>query len=611
MATSFTGNPSGSGDRLRSGESLTEGKWVGSTSKRYRLGVLNGDCVLLDATNNKILWTTAVVAGAKGKVATVKMLSTGAFACYAANGPRLWESGAAGPNSSLEPRDDANAVICDVQGVAKWDVFKGPATKAAKSRYAPPSAAGMAQMQANAALATKVSAAAAAKKVWTDRMVAGQYLAEHQYIESPNKVCRLQLEKGALQVTKNGTVIWGGWGNAARPVARAVMQADGNFCCYDAKNAVIAASDTAGLAANGYLQIKDDGQCLVFAPNNDPKWDTVHGTATKSLGEKIVDAGKSAVNTVSSTLQTVAKPLTNNIIWTAAQTAASFIPGVGTAVSTAMSVTAAVGRGESAANIALAAARGACPGGEIVQAAFDIGVGVAKGERLDHAALIAARNQVQDMAGPMGAAAFDTAMALTAGQNAPAAALEQAHAAIVERTGSAGAAVAPVVAAFNSTRNAAVLVQDLAAQKPEAAQAVVTLKASAAAGNAKATTALAQLNAVAAARKAMPKAVAVAAVVHPVPAPPPPAPPPPRPQAAPAAAAAPARPALALVPSPPATAAPSATAPATAPAKGILAKVRAISAGQKANYVRGTSLLRMGPPQATRKRWHGLIATAV
>jgi hypothetical protein len=93
-------------------------------------------------------------------------------------------------------------------------------------------------------------------------------------------------------------------------------------------------------------------------------------------------------------------------VWDIAATGASFIPGVGTAVSAGMAGAAALGRGESLRDVALSAARGAVPGGPLGQAAFDVAVGMAKGgKRLDKVALDAARATVPG--GALGKLAFD------------------------------------------------------------------------------------------------------------------------------------------------------------------------------------------------------------
>lgn len=85
--------------------------------------------------------------------------------------------------------------------------------------------------------------------------------------------------------------------------------------------------------------------------------------------------------------------MTNNLLWNIVATGASLIPGLGTAVRAGMVGVAALGRGMSLKDAAIAAARQSLPG-RPVAAAFDIVMGLAHGRRIDAAALDAARNQI-------------------------------------------------------------------------------------------------------------------------------------------------------------------------------------------------------------------------
>lgn len=135
----------------------------------------------------------------------------------------------------------------------------------------------------------------------------------------------------------------------------------------------------------------------------------------------VVRAAKKAARGVTKAASTVTRPvtraasqITKSPVWNIAATGASFIPGVGSAVSSGMAAAAALGRGESARDIALAAAKNALPGGPVAKAAFDVAVGAARGQRLDHAALSAVREQLPG--GPAARAAFDAGVALSRGQ---------------------------------------------------------------------------------------------------------------------------------------------------------------------------------------------------
>lgn len=70
----------------------------------------------------------------------------------------------------------------------------------------------------------------------------------------------------------------------------------------------------------------------------------------------------------------------------AAGLALPFVPGVGPAAAAALGFAIAYGKGESLEDAALAGARAAIPGGAAGQMAFDLGVAVAKGQKVDAAA---------------------------------------------------------------------------------------------------------------------------------------------------------------------------------------------------------------------------------
>lgn len=82
-----------------------------------------------------------------------------------------------------------------------------------------------------------------------------------------------------------------------------------------------------------------------------------------------------------------------------AQIALPWIPGVGPAASAALAASIAIAQGKSAKDIALAAARNALPGP--ARLAFDVGVAVASGERVDATAKDALLAQI-----PGGAQAY-------------------------------------------------------------------------------------------------------------------------------------------------------------------------------------------------------------
>lgn len=78
-----------------------------------------------------------------------------------------------------------------------------------------------------------------------------------------------------------------------------------------------------------------------------------------------------------------------------------FVPGVGPAASAALAAAIAIGKGKSAKDVALDAARAAVPGGPAAQMAFDLGVAVASGQSVEASARDALLDEI-----PNGRAAY-------------------------------------------------------------------------------------------------------------------------------------------------------------------------------------------------------------
>lgn len=128
----------------------------------------------------------------------------------------------------------------------------------------------------------------------------------------------------------------------------------------------------------------------------------------ESLGSAMKGAAKSYVKDARQVMQM-------------AKTVAPFIPGVGTGVAAALSAGEALASGRPITEAAIAAARGALPGGALTQTAFDMGVSLAKGRNISQAALDAARQRLPG--GPAAQAGFDAAVALARGKRLQDAAL--------------------------------------------------------------------------------------------------------------------------------------------------------------------------------------------
>lgn len=96
-----------------------------------------------------------------------------------------------------------------------------------------------------------------------------------------------------------------------------------------------------------------------------------------------------------------------------AQAVMTFVPGIGTGVAAAVGAGVALAEGKSIDQAVIAGVRGALPGGQLAAAGFDAATKVARGENVGKAALESARNLV-----PPGPAqkAFDVGVAVATGE---------------------------------------------------------------------------------------------------------------------------------------------------------------------------------------------------
>lgn len=126
--------------------------------------------------------------------------------------------------------------------------------------------------------------------------------------------------------------------------------------------------------------------------------------AAYKTAEKVVGAHKDALRVA-----------LNNPVAQVAAMAASYVPGIGTGAASAIGALAAIGRGASLQDAALAAARASLPGQPASGAAFDLASGVLlKGQRLDAAGLAALREALPG--GPAAQVGFDAALAAWRGR---------------------------------------------------------------------------------------------------------------------------------------------------------------------------------------------------
>jgi hypothetical protein len=91
-------------------------------------------------------------------------------------------------------------------------------------------------------------------------------------VASNNTTTLIMQDDGNLVLyrTDNNQALWssGTWG---KPVTHAVMQADGNFVCYDDNGVVYWASNTWG-NPGAFLILQDDGNLVIYMENGESLW---------------------------------------------------------------------------------------------------------------------------------------------------------------------------------------------------------------------------------------------------------------------------------------------------------------------------------------------------
>lgn len=112
-----------------------------------------------------------------------------------------------------------------------------------------------------------------------DRLAAGQRLAVGGTLTPHNGKVRLVLQDdGNLVLYRNdtGAALWSSHTHG-KPVDHAIMQADGNFVCYDGSGKAYWASGTHG-HPGAYVILQDDANLVVYSASGSPLWasNTVH-----------------------------------------------------------------------------------------------------------------------------------------------------------------------------------------------------------------------------------------------------------------------------------------------------------------------------------------------
>jgi len=267
-----------------------------------------------------------------------------------------------------------------------------------------------------------------------DRLLPGQELKAGERLTSQNGayVVVMQTDGNLVLYRNGGGAIWDS-GTARSGAARAAMQTDGNFVLYTAQGRPVWDTKTAG-RRGAFLAVQNDGNVVAYVGRS-PVWtaDTAGGvkhTHSSSLFDKIggaVSSIGSGIAHAAGDVVKVAAPLVSVVKTIApfAQTALSFVPGVGTVVNGAIAAGSALAQGKSITDAVLDTAAAAIPGGPIAQQAFKTGVAIVKGQPITTAALNAVRDRIPG--GLAAKAAFDTAVALAHGQNVQQAALSGAR----------------------------------------------------------------------------------------------------------------------------------------------------------------------------------------
>ncbi len=292
VAQSFTGSPSYDGGRLLTGQSLSEGQWVGSQSKRLRLGVLNRDCVFQDNDTGKILWSVGnAIPGVKGNVETLTFNEKGNLLLLNGAGSVLWSSMTGDPNYAwapkgyLEPRDSGLVVLCNSSGNAVWDNVTGLGTTAPMSRFGP-------------TYDITASVVAASAAVYEKPTFIGEPLTKNgslrrdvpmmtgQWIGSGNM--QFGLYQGNLFVIEKSTrrVLWTTKdttrAEVAGHIAKFMVSPNGVFQAFDADGAMLWSTPGArGSWPNGWLELHDDGNVVLFDNAGKAFWDRVNQWDTK------------------------------------------------------------------------------------------------------------------------------------------------------------------------------------------------------------------------------------------------------------------------------------------------------------------------------------------
>jgi len=218
--------PRAAGTELAPGRQLAPGTTVASPGGQFHFVMQRDGNLVVYTSEGRVLWESRTD-GNPGAGAV--MQRDGNFVIYSTTGRALWETGTDGHAGAwLEVQVDANVVVYDSAGPL-WST------------------------------GTKDS-----------ELLAGEELEPAWYLESPDRLCQLVMQRGGDLVwsAASGRVLWEA-GTATG--ATAVMQRDGNFVVYSASGRPLWQSGTDG-HAGAHLTVTDWAELLVTAPAGTVLW---------------------------------------------------------------------------------------------------------------------------------------------------------------------------------------------------------------------------------------------------------------------------------------------------------------------------------------------------
>ncbi len=222
----------------------------------------------------------------------------------------------------------------------------------------------------------------------------------------------MQTDGNFVVYNASGHACWAS-GTAGKGGSSLVMQNDGNLVVYDSKQHPLWSSGTFGghrpSSGNAITNIVSAVEKIPVIGNVVSLTGQVYGAPVRLVAD--IASGARLDHVALDALKDQIKTIRDVAPY--AQTVVSLVPGVGTGVSAAIGAGAALVEGQSITSAVKAGIRGAIPGGPLAAAAFDTALKVASGENVGMAALESARAAI-----PPGAAqaAFDVGLAVVTGE---------------------------------------------------------------------------------------------------------------------------------------------------------------------------------------------------